>query len=475
MNPADSTRDALALLTGPDAPGLVQLAITGRADARLPDFTADIVAVHHRPGADTSVRYDVRYRAIAHDRDTSVVVTDSFLLSTGRAARGGEGVVELRRGDDVLYAWRFPGDPALPALAAALDPSTVGRWLGAPVVTAREADADGPDAARDPAAFAAAVVTHRPLRRATVRVCARGEEHFVKTVRRREADALVRRHRVAAEAGIGPQIVAEPMPGTVVLRRAGGENLASTLAAARDGDPFPAPEGFIALLERLPRTALSLPRRAPWSERLDFHARAASDAHPDLAGRLDRIRDRVETLLASAPTGPVVPVHGDPSVTNVFVEAGAPAGFIDLDSLGPGYRVDDLATVLAHLAVLRPLAPETYPQADATVEAWHRAFEAQREIDPVALRARVAAVLVSLVAGSPQGQAEARVGLAEAWCRLAAAADDDVPRPSSSPRTVRRHEAITLLAHRPLQHPHPAPAESANGPRPAPQTVRRPA
>lgn len=419
----DPARQALDLLTGPEAPALLQLAITGRDDVRLAAFSSEAVSVHHRPGADTSVRYDVRYRAVllpstgatdargatgaSIDLETAAaieavpLVTDSFVLSTAATAAGGEGVVELRRDAETLYAWRYPGDPLLPAMRAAIDRSTVAEWLGVD-------DAPG-------TRFEAEVVGHRPLRRATVRVRLGDDEAFVKTVRPRDAEALVERHRVAHEAGVGPEVVAVPMPGTVVLRPAGGVTLARALADARDGRSAPAPEAFVALLDRLPQRALELPRRTPWSGRLDFHVQAARDTHEELALRLEVLRRDLAPLLAQAPAGPVVPTHGDPYVANVFVVDNRPHALIDLDGLGPGHRVDDLATALAHLAVLPPLAPESYPHVPVVVRRWQRCFERQPHIDAVALRARVAAVIVSLIAAATPQQARARLVLAERW------------------------------------------------------------
>lgn len=401
MTTTDPTRNALALLTGPEAASLLQLAITGRGDVRLAAFSSEVVGVHHRPGADTSVRYDVHYRDASAPLDAAPLIEDCFVLSTAAAAKDGPGVIELQRDNERLYAWRYPGDPLLPAMSAVFDRDTVAAWLG-----------------RQPSAgaeFSAEVVGHRPLRRATVRVRFGDEEYFVKTVRPRDADILVERHRVASEAGVGPDIVAVPMPGTVVLRHAGGVTLARALVDARDGRATPAPEDFVALLDRLPQCALDLPRRTPWSGRLDFHARAAGDRHPELAPRLETLCRRLTPLLEHAPAGPIVPTHGDPYVANVFVDGTRPHALIDLDGLGPGHRVDDLATALAHLAVLPALAPNSYPHVPVVLRRWHRCFEQDPSIDAVALRARVAAVIVSLIAAASHEQARSRLALAERW------------------------------------------------------------
>ena len=66
--------------------------------------------------------------------------------------------------------------------------------------------------------------------------------------------------------------------------------------------------------------------------------------------------------------------------------------------MGPGLREDDLACCLAHLAVLRGLDPDTYPRVPEVLAQWQAAFEL--EVDAPDLRARTAAVLLSLVAGA---------------------------------------------------------------------------
>ena len=97
-----------------------------------------------------------------------------------------------------------------------------------------------------------------------------------------------------------------------------------------------------------------------------------------------------------------------------------PTSLLDVDSLGPGYRVDDLACLLGHVSVLDHLAPASYPKLRPILETWTRM--AERQVDPVSLRARCAGVVLSLVAGARREDggpwrpdAEGRLARAETW------------------------------------------------------------
>ena len=76
----------------------------------------------------------------------------------------------------------------------------------------------------------------------------------------------------------------------------------------------------------------------------------------------------------------------------------AVTALLDVDAVGPGHRVDDLACLLGHVSVLPHLAPSTYPHVPDLLERWTRSCE--QLVDPVALHARCAGVVLSLVAGA---------------------------------------------------------------------------
>ena len=124
--------------------------------------------------------------------------------------------------------------------------------------------------------------------------------------------------------------------------------------------------------------------------------------------------------MAASNAGPVVPVHGDFYEANVLMDGEAVACLLDVDSLGPGRRVDDLACLLGHVSVLDHLAPASYPHLRPVLDTWTAL--ADRQVDSVALRARCAGVVLSLVAGARRedggpwrADAEGRLARAETW------------------------------------------------------------
>ena len=257
------------------------------------------------------------------------------------------------------------------------------------------------------------MLAYRPLRRAVL--AARGERPaFVKVLRPDKAPGLAHRQRMLHAAGIAPAVIGEPEPGVVISAVADGISLAHALVAWPD-DPthLPSAESLVALLDALPAEAARLPRRESWSDRIDFHAAGAAATLSDQRGEIHSLAVDLARLLDAVPVGPVVPTHGDYYEANIFTVDGRAASVIDVDSLGPGRRDDDLACLLGHLAVLPNLSPEHYPRVAEVVEAWRGEFE--NRVHPASLRARTAAVILSLISGAPRATALARLDLARAW------------------------------------------------------------
>lgn len=97
--------------------------------------------------------------------------------------------------------------------------------------------------------------------------------------------------------------------------------------------------------------------------------------------------------------GPLVPTHGDFHAANILMTGVAITALLDVDTIGPGQRVDDLACLVGHLTVLPCLAPQTYVHVPTTVARWLSVFD--RAVHPGALRARAAGVVLSLLASMP--------------------------------------------------------------------------
>ncbi len=377
---------ALALITSPEAGEVLQLALTGDPAVRLPGFRFEVDRVHHRPGADVSAIYRIWY-----DLPSAQSPTEEWLGLTSAEVQ--QGVATLVHNDLVLRCWRHPADPRLPGLVSACNSETVGAWLGAPVELE--------------------MLAYRPLRRAVL--AARGARPaFVKVLRPEKAAGLAQRQRLLHAAGIAPPVVCEPEPGVVISAAAEGNSLAHALVAwPQDAGRLPPPASLVALLDALPAETVRLPRRESWSDRIDFHAEGAAVALPQLRHEILGLTAELKQLLMSAPVGAVVATHGDFYEANIFTVNGRASAVIDVDSVGPGRRDDDLACLLGHVSVLPNLSPEHYARVAEVVEQWRADFETR--VHPVSLRARTSAVILSLVAGAETPTALARLDLARAW------------------------------------------------------------
>ncbi|GAB3537290.1 hypothetical protein GCM10027403_21130 [Arthrobacter tecti] len=341
-----------------------------------------LLRIHHRPDAGVTGIFAVQSRHDGGVRDGFLCVTTAKVPGNPpRSVR-----VAGPRGEELLV-WSHPHDPLLPGLPWASDARSVGPALF------------GIDAAD------ITTVSYRPLRRAVLRAEGAGSSMFLKVLRRGQAAALGRRHELLYGAGVPvPQPFASPGKDVLVTRAANGVPLAERLMAdgAQDLDPL----ALVELLERFPPAALELPTRQPWAARVRDYAKGAAAVLPAEAERITALASRVEQVVRSAPTGPLVPTHGDFYEGNLLVADGRVTGLLDVDGLGPGHLVDDLACFLAHFAVL-PCLDDRYVHVPAAVARFAEDFETR--VDRAALNARAAGVALTLVAGAKHA-APARAG-----------------------------------------------------------------
>jgi hypothetical protein len=371
--------DVLALLTGPDA-GEVLDHVLSTAGVVLTDH--DVHAVQHRPGDGVTVGYRVRVRAV--DAAAGAPAVEEYVLVSSTAGRDvPDDSPWLERLDGPvgrLRAWRYPHDPALPALGTASEPSSLeGLVPGAGPVTELE------------------LVGYRPLRRAVLRAVRGDTTTYVKVLRPGEgrggAADVGRRHALLADSGVPvPRVLTTTPEGLVVLERAPGIPLVEAIgiddAAGLDV------ADLLRLLDGLPAAVVDLPLRPAWSDRAGAYAGAvaASGRWVEAAAELGReVRRRSRTV----DLGPVVATHGDFHEGQLTVrrEAGgwAVAALLDVDTVGPGHRVDDLACLVAHAVALGP-------SGETVARRWER--QAGEVVDPEALAVRTAGVLLSLAAGA---------------------------------------------------------------------------
>lgn len=417
-----------ALLAGPDAEHILR-AVLDAEGVRLSTWA--VHQVHHRPGVGVTVGWTVRWES--GDPAAPDAAGDEYLLgTTAPVPPGTPSSTTVRIAGRDVTVWRHPADPVLPGLPRASDHAAVAAALGLP-----------------PEAMTLELVTYRPLRRAVLRASTATTTAYLKVVRPHTAADLLRRHELLLGAGLPVAPVADLGDGVLRLDAVPGRPLTDALAA--DGAAGVEPRDVVALLDRLPADLVDLPRRPAWADRLRHHTDAAATAVPGQAREIEALGRRVRELLGRSDAGPVVPTHGDLHDANLLLTGGRISGLLDVDGAGPGHRVDDLACLLGHLSVLPALAPRVHRHVPAALPRWTAALE--RDVDPVALRARAAAVVLSLVAGARResrdcwhDDARRRIAAAAHWVdeaevllRGSAPADGprtETPAPDGAPTTT---------------------------------------
>ena len=291
------------------------------------------------------------------------------------APRLPEGSWRLESPAGPVAAWRVRDDPGLPGLRPALDRVAVAALLD--------------DLGVPPEGLELELLAYRPLRRAVVRAQTPGHRLFLKVVTVDRVADLHTRHVACAAAGL-------PVPrslghddalGLLVLSPVEGEPLREQLFSPQARPPEPAE--VVDLLDRFSAVALDLPTRSPLRAARG-HGAVLAAVLPSAAGR---VTDLVAAVRVGGDAAPTTTVHGDFYDDQVLVRDGRVAGVVDVDGAGRGTPEDDPANLLAHLLLLRRLAP-----GDAAVQAWAPAVarELTGRRDPEELRRRTAAVLLGL-------------------------------------------------------------------------------
>lgn len=378
---------------------------------------------HHRPGAGISALYQVEAvprrgsaGSAGSGRAESSVQLQVGATTAALTAEQGRRTVRGTVDGTGLRLWVHPRDPVLTGLAWATNPGAVARGLfGAETEEARAA---------------LTLAAYRPLRRAVVRSTFEGSTAYLKVLHPGAAQGLRRRLEAAAAAGLPVPALLDPAlgagagagagagvgaetDGVLALGALPGRSLHQQMHSAQAGVE---PQQLLDLLAGLPAAALAFPRKPAWADRVVDYAAGASVAFPKEAERIARCARETDAAVRATDPGPVVPVHGDFHGGNLLVDAARGgqeiSGLLDVDALGPGHRVDDLACFVGHLFVFAAVN-HTRPDLQASAERFAAAFAA--EAQPGALYSRAAAVALTLVAGAAgRGHAAAEQALAAA-------------------------------------------------------------
>ncbi|MFW6091244.1 MAG: phosphotransferase [Actinomycetota bacterium] len=402
----EETDDHLPLLTGAEAAKLLGTAVS-HLGGELLDWSP--TQVDHRPGRATAASYRVRARWPDGER-TELFGSRIATRPPKHSERAG--LVTLFDGRYQVQVWQLAADPELPGLGPLWNSRSVAALLRS--------------VGLNPAGLEVRMVSYRPCRRAVFELVTSTGRLFAKVLRPADVAAVHHRLKITRTAGLPtPRSLGWSDEGILVLEALPGAGLREVIR--RDGAAACSPDELLELLDRLPGELAGLPRRRAWSEASTHYAGVIAAVAPGLGQRAHELAGRIESRFEPGDDGPT---HGDFYEAQLLAGDGRITGLLDVDTVGPGRRVDDLACMLAHLSVMVTLEPHSGRQFEDALTQWGARFD--RAVDPHQLRVAAGAVVLSLATGPYRTQeprwldaTEVRVELAERW--LYAAGPRDLP------------------------------------------------
>ncbi|CAI9407192.1 MULTISPECIES: phosphotransferase [Aestuariimicrobium] len=382
---ATDDADGSLLLTS-DRIGALLQAVVERAGGHLGEWSMD--HVDSNPGLSTTATYVAQVHWPYGEREELIGVS----ARTGGRGSGDERALLFTIDGREVAAWVYPADPELPGLQRAAYPERMAELIN------DEGLLDRPISSGQ---ISLAMIGYRPRRRAVLR-CAIADPRttfYVKVQKARAFAETLHRHRLLLDAGVPSPVVRVATDDHIlVLDELPGRPLAKAIF-----DPAPpcTAEALIDLLDSMPSSVAALERRPPWSDAVDHYAGVITAAMADQGPRLAWMCARIHEGLDPIEVGNEA-THGDFHEGQVFVRDGVPSGMLDIDTIGPGRRADDLACLVAHLSTVQRMNPEQKATVHALIRRWVPVFD--ERVDPVELRLRSAAVIISLATGPYRGQ-----------------------------------------------------------------------
>lgn len=382
MRPATAD-DGQHLLTTDEAEPLLRAAVE-HAGGELLDWRLD--HVDHDPQRSTTATYAARVRWGFGERDE--------LLGCSVRANGPMASDDVAQifgdGERQAAVWIYPADPDLPGLGRAAFPEQMAELVNQEALVAHPVR---------PEDLKLTMIGYRPRRRAVLRLDVAGQTFFVKVLRPDQFDLVRSRHDLLREARVpAPEIVAATDDRLLVLREVPGRPLAQAMF---DDQPPCSAEAIVDLLDRLPPGVARLERRPPWSDAVNHYAQIVAHALPEQEGRVAWLADEITRGLSGIELGDEA-THGDFHEGQLHVEGGAVTGLLDVDTIGPGRRADDLACLVAHLSTVQRMNEQQTRNLHRLIREWVPVFD--ERVDPAELRLRSAAVIISLATGPHRGQ-----------------------------------------------------------------------
>ena len=297
-------------------------------------------------------------------------------------------------GEREVAVWLYPDDPDLPGLRRGSVPNSLAALLNEHRVLDHPVTGDS---------IVLQMISYRPRRRAVLKAVIKTSSgprtFFVKVLRESAYAPTLQRHELLRRARFPAALVAAATADFIlVLHELPGRPLAQ--AIFDEAMPCSA-ESMIMLLDSLPSEVVGLPRRPPWTGAVGTYAEMIAAALPALDPQLRWLVAQVSGGLAGAQPG-LEPTHGDFHEGQLFVSNGLITGLLDIDTMGPGRRADDLACMIGHLSTMQRMTPEQAAGLTRLINLWLQVFDAR--VDPAELRLRAAGVIVSLATGPYRSQ-----------------------------------------------------------------------
>lgn len=379
--------DGSVLLASPEVAELLSAAV-GHAGGRL--VTWRLEHIDASPRRSTTATYAATVDWPAGRREELIGAS----VRVGGRSGTDELAVIFGDGDREVAVWVYPDDPDLPGLRRAAVPEQLAELLTAELVL---------DTPVRPVDLRLEMISYRPRRRAVLKAVVATPSgpatFFVKVLRPVVFADTVARHQLLLSGGIpAPVVAAASADFVLVLAELPGR----PLARAMFDEALPCrAEDLITLLDALPAAGTALPRRPPWTDAVATYAEMVERALPEAAPQLRWLVGEIGTGLAGLAPGVEV-THGDFHEGQLFVSGGLITGVLDIDTVGPGRRADDLACLVAHLSTVQRMSAEQAAGLSRLISLWLPVFDAR--VDSYELRLRAAGVIISLATGPYRGQ-----------------------------------------------------------------------